>query len=108
VTKPARAAPHLRGAERYARKRVEAWGGPGRGSAGEAGAVGELPFEEARAELERIVGQLERGETGLEEAIALWERGEELYRRCVAKLDAAQARIEELGRELAEREPEAS
>jgi F-type H+-transporting ATPase subunit epsilon len=65
-------------------------------------------LEEARAELERIVGQLERGETGLEEAIALWERGEELYRRCVAKLDAAQARIEELGRELAEREPEAS
>jgi exodeoxyribonuclease VII small subunit len=87
---------------------VEARGGPGGLNAGEAGAGGELPFEQARAELERIVAQLERGETGLEEAIALWERGEELYSRCVAKLDAAQARIEELGRELAEREPESN
>ena len=30
--------------------------------------------------------------------VALWERGEELYRVCVAKLDAAQGRVEELGR----------
>ena len=55
-------------------------------------------FESARAELERIVERLERGETGLEEALALWERGEELYRFCAAKLDAAQGRIEELAR----------
>jgi exodeoxyribonuclease VII small subunit len=55
-------------------------------------------FEEARAELERIVAQLESGEAGLEDAISLWERGEELYRLCVAKLDAAEGRIEELAR----------
>jgi exodeoxyribonuclease VII small subunit len=67
----------------------------------------EPSFEEARAELERIVAQLESGEAGLEEAIALWERGEELYRLCVAKLDAAQGRVEELGRELAAEAPEA-
>jgi exodeoxyribonuclease VII small subunit len=55
-------------------------------------------FEEARAELERIVGKLESGEAGLEEAIDLWARGEELYRLCLAKLDAAQGRVEELAK----------
>ena len=56
----------------------------------------ELSFEEAARELESIVERLERGQTGLDEAIALWERGEELHRRCVARLDAAHGRIEEL------------
>ena len=58
----------------------------------------EMSFEEARRELERIVAQLESGQAGLEDAVALWERGEELYRVCVGKLDAAQGKIEELGR----------
>ena len=31
-------------------------------------------------------------------AIALWARGEELYKTCVGKLDAAQGKIEELAR----------
>lgn len=57
----------------------------------------EPTFEVARAELEAIVRRLESGEAELEEALALWSRGEELYRLCVAKLDAAQGRIEELG-----------
>ena len=56
----------------------------------------EPTFEDARKELERIVGQLESGQAGLEDALALWERGEELYRLCVAKLDAAEGKIEEL------------
>ena len=58
----------------------------------------EMSFEEARRELERIVAQLESGQAGLEDAVALWERGEELYRVCVGKLDAAQGKIEELGK----------
>lgn len=58
----------------------------------------ELSFEEARAELERIVAQLESGQAGLEDAVTLWERGEELYRLCVGKLDAAHGKIEELAR----------
>lgn len=57
----------------------------------------EPAFEVARAELEAIVQRLESGEAELEEALALWSRGEELYRICLAKLDAAQGRIEELG-----------
>ena len=59
---------------------------------------GEVSFEDARRELERIVAQLESGQAGLEDAVALWERGEELYRVCLGKLDAAQGKIEELGR----------
>jgi len=58
----------------------------------------EPTFEEARAELERIVGQLESGQVALEEALTLWRRGEELLRICVAKLDAAQGAGDELAR----------
>jgi len=58
----------------------------------------EPTFEEAQRELEQIVERLERGEAGLDETIQLWERGEELYKTCVGKLDAAQGKIEELAR----------
>jgi exodeoxyribonuclease VII small subunit len=58
----------------------------------------EPTFEEARAELERIVAQLESGQVALEEALTLWRRGEELLRICVAKLDAAQGAVDELTR----------
>jgi len=58
----------------------------------------ELRFEEAQRELESIVERLERGEATLEESIGLWERGEDLYRLCLSRLDAAQGRIEELVR----------
>jgi exodeoxyribonuclease VII small subunit len=56
----------------------------------------EQTFEFAQRELEQIVRRLESGEAPLEEAIALWERGEELYRFCLGKLDSAQGKIEEL------------
>jgi exodeoxyribonuclease VII small subunit len=57
----------------------------------------EPSFEEARKELEHIVAQLESGQASLEDAVALWERGEALYRLCLGKLDSAQGKIEELG-----------
>ena len=66
-----------------------------------------LGFEEARRELEQIVAQLESGRAELEDAVALWERGEELYRVCLAKLDAAEGKIEELGRRAEAVKPEA-
>jgi exodeoxyribonuclease VII small subunit len=62
--------------------------------------VTEVTFEQAQAELERIVERLERGDVGLEELTSLWERGEELYRRCAAQLEDAQGRIEELARRI--------
>jgi exodeoxyribonuclease VII small subunit len=65
----------------------------------------EPSFEEAQRELEQIVERLERGDAGLDEAIQLWERGEELYRLCVGKLDAAQGKIEELARRVESAKP---
>ena len=65
----------------------------------------EPSFEEAQRELERIVERLERGDADLDEAIKLWERGEELYKVCVGKLDAAQGKIEELARRTESAKP---
>ena len=53
-------------------------------------------FEELQRELEEIVTRLERGDVPVDEAIALWQRGEELYRICADRLDAATMRVEEL------------
>jgi exodeoxyribonuclease VII small subunit len=55
-------------------------------------------YEEAEKELQQIVERLERGDAGLDEALVLWQRGEELYRFCVEQLDAAESRIEELAK----------
>jgi len=60
----------------------------------------EPTFEDAQRELEAIVERLESGRASLDEAISLWERGEELYRLCATRLDAAQGRIEELARRV--------
>ena len=62
-------------------------------------------FEEAQRELERIVSELEGGRASLEDAVALWQRGDELYRYCVGKLDSAEGKIEELGRRVEEVQP---
>ena len=57
-----------------------------------------MTFEEAERELVEIVARLEQGNVPLDEAVTLWERGEELYRLCVSKLDTVRGRIEELSR----------
>ena len=67
----------------------------------------EQTFEQAQAELEQIVERLERGQTPLEEALRLWERGEQLYAFCRAKLDAAEGRVEELARRAEQSRPPA-
>ena len=56
----------------------------------------EQTFETAQRELERVVERLERGDASLDEAIELWRRGEDLYRFCRERLDAAEAQIEDL------------
>ena len=53
-------------------------------------------FEELQKELEDVVARLERGDVAVDEAIALFRGGEELYRACVARLEAAELRIEQL------------
>lgn len=65
----------------------------------------EPTFEQAQTELEQIVDRLERGQAPLDEALKLWERGEELYAFCRAKLDAAEGRVEELARRAEQSRP---
>lgn len=62
----------------------------------EQGGAGEptMGYEEARAALAEIVTALESGETTLEDALALWERGEEYARICEAWLAGAQRRLD--------------
>ncbi|MBC7157447.1 MAG: exodeoxyribonuclease VII small subunit [Rhodobacteraceae bacterium] len=58
--------------------------------------VAEMTFEEAMAELESVVGRLERGEVPLEESITLYERGAALKAHCEARLKAAEERVEQI------------
>jgi exodeoxyribonuclease VII small subunit len=58
--------------------------------------MSERSFEDAQRELEEIVHRLESGEAPLDEALRLWQRGEELYRFCRERLDSAEGKIEEL------------
>ena len=62
--------------------------------------MSERTFESAQQELEQIVHRLETGQAPLDEAIALWERGEELYRFCRDRLDSAQGKVEELAQRV--------
>jgi exodeoxyribonuclease VII small subunit len=66
----------------------------------------ELTFEQAQTELEGIVERLEHGQASLDEALALWERGEYLYAFCREKLDGAQGKVEELARRVEQARPE--
>ena len=52
-----------------------------------------LSYEQARDELVDIVARLENGSAGLEESMALWQRGEALAAHCSTWLDRAEARI---------------
>lgn len=61
--------------------------------------VEELSFEEALAALEAIVGELEAGERPLEDALALFERGQKLAAYCNTQLEEASLRVEQLTEE---------
>ena len=52
-----------------------------------------LTFEQALAEIERLVRELEEGQTGLEESLARYERGVGLLKRCYSQLQQAEQRI---------------
>ncbi len=55
-----------------------------------------VTFEEALRRLDEVVARLESGDVGLEEAVALFERGQDYLAACRERLAAAQRRIEEL------------
>lgn len=58
--------------------------------------IQKLSFEDALAELEGIVRDLEDGRGELEGAIKAFERGTLLKRHCETKLKEAEARIEQI------------
>jgi exodeoxyribonuclease VII small subunit len=61
-----------------------------------AGQVEKLSFEQALAELEQIVGKLESGQLALDEALTLFERGQQLTAWCGTQLDNAELKIQKL------------
>jgi exodeoxyribonuclease VII small subunit len=58
--------------------------------------IAALSFEQALAELERIVAELESGQAPLEQSIERYERGARLKAHCEGKLEAARLRVERI------------
>ena len=76
------------------------------GAASPASDSESLPFEASLEKLEKIVDRLEAGEVELEEALAAFEEGVRLARRCSEQLERAERRVEILvqeGREVVAR-----
>ena len=55
-----------------------------------------LTFDEALAELQRTVAELEAGGQALERSIALYERGVALHERCASLLAEAELKVQQL------------
>jgi exodeoxyribonuclease VII small subunit len=58
--------------------------------------IGSMSFEAALAELESIVGKLEKGDVELEQSIAIYERGAALKAHCEKKLREAELKVEKI------------
>ncbi len=58
--------------------------------------IADLSFEDAFAELQATVAQLERGDLPLQDSIALFERGQALAAHCGLQLDAAELQVRQL------------
>jgi exodeoxyribonuclease VII small subunit len=56
----------------------------------------QLSFEDALAELERIVAHLERGDVPLADSIRIYKRGAALRARCEAQLKDAQLEVDQI------------
>ena len=57
--------------------------------------ISQLGYEKARDELVEVVRQLEQGGLDLDASLNLWERGEQLARRCEEHLAGARKRVED-------------
>jgi exodeoxyribonuclease VII small subunit len=58
--------------------------------------IGELGFDQALAELQKTVAELEAGGLPLERSLALYERGVALHERCARLLTDAELRLKQL------------
>ena len=57
--------------------------------------ISQMGYEEARDELIEVVRVLEEGSLDLDSSLKLWERGEELAKRCDEHLAGARKRVED-------------
>ena len=64
--------------------------------------VAQLAYEQAFAELEANVAALESGQHPLDEALRMYERGQELVRHCASLLDQAELKIQRISGETLE------
>lgn len=69
-----------------------------------SGEVETLDFEQALAALEKLVAELEAGDQPLEQALASFEQGVALTRRCQGALRAAEQKVAILTRDAADAE----
>ncbi len=58
--------------------------------------IAAMPFDNALAELQTVVGRLEAGGLPLEESIELYERGVALHDHCGRLLSTAELRVQRL------------
>jgi exodeoxyribonuclease VII small subunit len=57
--------------------------------------ISQLGYEECRDELIEVVRLLEQGGLDLEASLKLWERGQQLAKRCEEHLAGARKRVED-------------
>jgi exodeoxyribonuclease VII small subunit len=63
--------------------------------------IEEMTYEQAFAGLEAVVSSLEKDKQSMDAALALFERGQALVRRCTALLEGAELKVRQLsGEEL--------
>jgi exodeoxyribonuclease VII small subunit len=65
-----------------------------------------IPFEQALAELEQLVEEMERGDLSLDESLKSFERGIALTRHCQHSLQAAEQKVTMLSTPSADSETE--
>jgi len=58
--------------------------------------IDQLSYEQAFQELQATIAALEAGDKPLEETLALYERGQALYKRCTTLLDEAEVKIQQI------------
>jgi exodeoxyribonuclease VII small subunit len=58
--------------------------------------ISDLGYEDARDELIEVVRRLEEGGLNLDASLQLWERGEQLAKRCEEHLAGARQKVEDV------------
>ena len=81
-------------------------GTDGTGAVADGGSDAAPGYEQARDELAAVVSRLEAGGLGLEDSLALWERGETLARICERHLAGARERVESVLRSAQDAAPD--